>query len=134
MRCIAVCHVDHTRGRSQTITCYQRVRWRNKHGYMSLYKELYGAMRSYSGVLSVMGDKRFMALLCQADVNHRDACFFHGGSHKMNKHIDISCACALQLLTGISCMHFNARRYMHVVARRAELPEEAKKKIGSTPL
>ena len=101
---------------------------------MSLYEELYGAMRSCCGVLSVMDDKRSMALLCQAGINHRDACFFHGSSHKMNKHIDISCACALQLLTGIPCMNFNAWRYMHVVAGRAELLEEARKKIGSTPL
>ena len=101
---------------------------------MSLYDGLYGAMRSCDGVLSVMDNMRSMALLCQADINHQDACFFHGSSHKMNKHIDISCACALQLVTGISCMHFNAWRYMHVVAGRAELLEEARKKIGSTPV
>ena len=70
MRCGAVCHVDLTRGKSQTITRYQRVQWRSRQGYMSLYEKLHGAMRSCCGVLSVMDDKQSMALLCQADINH----------------------------------------------------------------
>ena len=43
-------------------------------------------------------------------------------------------ACALQLLIKISCMYLSCWPRLHIGLRHAALLEEARKKIGSTPL